>query len=246
MLIPLTRQQFDTLIPRIATSEQYQYCWGKAPDFLNRLLISVIGGVVVLALDYAFKGFFKLPLLLGGVTLGFYWFWSPILWASLRNAKYRRYPYCGFWQGEVLDVYVTNEVIGTEETVNKRGDLVVVQNRERCLNVEVGDDIGFSTLLKAPLRPEHRIISRGQAAQMLLLSSFPDLSRIARATDIYLPECRLWVSDYPFLRRDAFMQVSQRLSEPELDQPSWRSQSKRRQTAKRRTTNRRRSQRRSS
>ncbi len=230
MLIPLTRQQLETLIPLIATSEQYKYCWGKPQDFLKRLLISVIGGVGVLALDYALKGSFKLVLLMSGIMLGFYWMWAPILWASLRNAKYRRYPYCGFWQGEVLDIYVTNEVIGTEETVNKRGELVVVENRERCLNLEVGDDSGFATLLKAPLLSDHRIISRGQVAQMLLLSSFPDLSRIARGTDIYLPECRLWASDYPFLRRDSFIQVSQRLSDPPLDPPRRRSQSQPRQS----------------
>lgn len=212
MLIPLTRQQFDTLIPMIATAEQYRYSWGKLPEFLKRLLISVIGGVVVLCLNRILGDNFKLPNLLIGIMFGFYWLWAPILWASLQNAKYRRYPYCGFWQGEVLDVYVTNEIIGTEETVNNRGELVVVENRERCLNLEVGDETGFSTLLKAPLKQDHRIISRGQLAELLVLSSFPDLSRIARVTDVYLPECRLWVSDYPFLRRDAFVQVSQRLS----------------------------------
>lgn len=216
MLIPLTRQQFETLIPMIATAEQYRYCWGKLPEVVKRLLISVVGGVVVLLLNRVLGDNFKLPNLLLGIMVGFYWLWAPIFWASLQNAKYRRYPYCGFWQGEVLDVYVTNEVIGTEETVNNRGELVVVENRERCLNLEVGDETGFSTFLKAPLKQDHRIISRGQRAELVVLSSFPDLSRIARVTDVYLPECRLWVSEYPFLRRDAFVQVSQRLF-PELN-----------------------------
>jgi hypothetical protein len=60
---------------------------------------------------------------------------------------------------------------------------------------------------------------------MLVLSSFPDLRRISQVTDIYLPECRLWVSDYPYLRKDTFQEVSDRLqsqSEPPRRQRSRR------------------------
>jgi hypothetical protein len=234
MLIPLTRQQLEILIPTVATGVQYQYCWGKVPDFLRRLLISVMGGVIVLILNRVFEDF-KLLNLLIGVAFGFYWLWAPVLWASLRNAKYRRYPYCGFWQGEVLDVYITEELIGTEETVNNKGELVVVKNRERRLNLEVGDETGFSTTLQVPLQRDHRLISRGQIAEMLMLSTFPDLSRIAKFSDVYLPNCRLWVSDYPYLRRDAFVDVRTKLNPAEsrstrtkMKKPSRRRSSSRR------------------
>jgi len=42
MLIPITRQKFEQLIPLVATGTQYKYYWGKPFDFILRLLISVI------------------------------------------------------------------------------------------------------------------------------------------------------------------------------------------------------------
>jgi hypothetical protein len=208
MLVPLTRKKFEALMPLLATGNQYLYCWGKIPDLLARLLWSIIGGVVVLFLDRALDGAFKLLLIFLGVAAITYILWGPILKASLRNAEYRKLPYAGFWRGRVLDIYVTEELIGKEETVNKRGDLVIVENRENCLNLEVGDSTGFSTLIQVPLQREHRAIAIGDVAEMLVLSKVPDLSRIARVSDVYLPEQRLWVSGYPYLRRDAFVEVS--------------------------------------
>jgi len=124
---------------------------------------------------------------------------------------YRKYSYSGFWQGRVLDVFVTDDVIGTEETVNSRGELVIVENRERRLNLEVSDESGFQSQLQVPIRREYRSIDVGMVAQMLVVSNKPDLSRIAKTSDIYIPSLNLWVSDYPYLRRDLFVEVSRKL-----------------------------------
>lgn len=152
MLIPVTRKTFEKLIPPVATGAQYVYCWGKLSNLLRRLLVSVVGilGVILISafFNLGFEGF----QLVVGIIVGLYWLWGPVLWASLRNAEYRKYGYSGFWQGEVLDVYVSEELIGQEETVNKQGELVIVENRERRLNLEVGDASGFTTLLQAPLK----------------------------------------------------------------------------------------------
>jgi len=48
----------------------------------------------------------------------------------LRNGEYRKYKYSGFFRGRVLDVFITEELIGKEETVNNKGELVIVENRE--------------------------------------------------------------------------------------------------------------------
>lgn len=215
MLIPLTRQTFEQLIPLIATGPQYSYYWGKLPDFLKRLLISVVSVVVVLILGLVLgEGFEPLRFLLCIIT-GLYWFWSPIYWASRRNVEVRRYKYSGFWQGQVLDVFLTEELIGTEENVNNRGELVIVENRERRLNLEVTDESGFTTVLQVPLRRTHKGIVPGQIAQMVVMSNQPDLSRIAQTTDIYIPRLNIWVSDYPYLQREVFNQVSRRLTQTE-------------------------------
>lgn len=200
-------------MPVVATGDQYRYCWGKLSDVLRRVLISV-AGVVVVAIVRALIGEWFDPLIFTlGMGVAFYWLWGPVYLASRRNRELRRYRYSGFWQGEVLDVFVTEELIGTEETVNKRGELVVVENRERCLNLEIGDETGFYTKLQVPLKRDHRAIRPGDTAEMLVVSNRSDLGRIAQASDIYLSDYDLWVADYPFLQRQAFLEVSRRLGQ---------------------------------
>lgn len=225
MLVPLTRQKFEQLIPRIATGVQYRYCSGKSPDFLRRLLISVVAVVVIIVLAILLGQGFNLFSFLLGTVGALYWLWGPVFWASLRNAEYRRYKYSGFFRGRVLDVFVTEELIGKEETVSNRGDLVIVENRESRLNLEVGDETGFTTEIQVPLRREHNAIAPNQIVEMIVLSNKPDLSTIARVTDVFIPSRNLWVSDYPYLQRFMFVEVSRRIRN-DADQPRRRSQRK--------------------
>ncbi|MBM0741199.1 phosphate ABC transporter permease [Phormidium sp. CLA17] len=212
MLVPLTRKTFESLIPMIATGGQYAHFWGKLRDVLRRVLISVVGIFAIVLIRVLILQESNGILLFVGLTIGLYWIWGPILWASLRNLEYRRYGYAGFWQGRVTDIFLTEELIGTEENVNNRGELVIVENRERCLNLEVGDETGFTAQLRVPLKRYHRAIDLGDVAEMLVLSNRGDLGRIAQTTDIYIPDHNLWVSDYPYLQHDAFIDVSRRLS----------------------------------
>jgi hypothetical protein len=229
MLVPITRQKFEQLIPLIATGPQYAYFWGKFSNLLKRILISVISVVVVLILKAFFGSSFDGIGLLLGIIGSLYWLWGPIYWATLRNIEMRRYQYCGFWRGRVLDVFITEELIGKEESVNNRGELVIAENRERRLNIEVGDQTGFTCQLQAPLSRLHKGINRGQVAEMLLLSYQPDLETIANNTDIYIPSMNLWVSDYPYLQREVFVQVSRQLGKSgRADPPKRREQNKRR------------------
>ncbi len=229
MLIPITREKFEQLIPIIATGPQYAYFWGKIPDVIKRVLISVTGVAIVLLLGlFSGSGLYALRLLLG-IIAGLYWMWGPIFWATRRNLEMRRYQYGGFWRGRVADVFVTEELIGQEETVNNRGELVIVENRERRLNLDVEDETGFTTQLQVPLRRLHKGISRGQIAEMLVVSNQPDLARIAKTSDIYIPSLNLWVSDYPYLQRDFFSQASRQLNQLKNDAyPKDRVKTKRR------------------
>ncbi|WP_009633635.1 hypothetical protein [Synechocystis sp. PCC 7509] len=211
MLVPLTRQKFEQVIPRIASAEQYKYYWGKSADFLRRLLFSVVGVLVVLVLEFILGRSFGAVLFCVGLVCGLYWFWEPVYRAGLRNQKYRRYPYAGFFRGRILDIFLTEELISTEENVNEVGEFVLIENRERRLNLEVGDESGFMTTVQVPLRKEHKVIAKNQTVEMVLLSNSPDLSDIDEVTDLYIPSRKLWVSDYPCLQRDMFVDVSRRL-----------------------------------
>jgi hypothetical protein len=52
---------------------------------------------------------------------------------------------------------------------------------------------------------------------MLVVSDEPDLARIAKTSDIYIPRLDRWVSDYPYLQRETFTEVSRKLSRVDRD-----------------------------
>ncbi|MBK1990554.1 phosphate ABC transporter permease [Sphaerospermopsis aphanizomenoides BCCUSP55] len=222
MLVPLTRQKFEQIIPLIASGPQYKYYWGKFNNFLQRVLISVVTVVVI----FLIKSFFRLDfglVFVFGVFGAFFWLWYPVFQASIRNVKCRRYKYSGFFRGRVLDWWITEKLIGKQETVNNKGELVIIENREKRINLELGDDTGFSIEFDAPLRPTHKAIARGQVAEMVVMSNRPDLSSIEEFSNIYIPSRNLWVSDYPLVRQDLFNEVSLRLRENQQQKPRRRS-----------------------
>lgn len=214
MLVPITRTKFEQLIPILATGAQYQHCWGKWSDFLQRIIISIAAIAVVYTLlrflspdDVEWQA--PIPMVIGGL----YWWWIPIVLASRQNWQTRQFPYSGFWRGEVLDLYVTDNLVSEKETVDRKGNLVVIENIETRLNLELGDETGFSTEVSVPLKKAYKSISRGQTVEMLVMSYRPDLSSFAKISDVYLPDLNLWLSDYPYVRRDAFIDTSQRIDD---------------------------------
>ncbi|TAF14659.1 MAG: phosphate ABC transporter permease, partial [Nostocales cyanobacterium] len=135
-----------------------------------------------------------------------------------------RYKYSGFFRGRILDWWITEKLIGKQETVNNKGELVVIENREKRINLEIGDNTGFVVEFDAPLRAAHKAIARGQIAEMIVMSNSPDLSSIEEFSNIYIPSRNLWVSDYPFVREDLFTEMSTRLRNQQRDQPRRRRQ----------------------
>lgn len=201
----------EQLIPLIATGKQYNYYWGKWSDVLNRLLISVVGVVVVVILDVLLGDQGEALILLVGGIMSLYWLWCPVYQASRRNAANRRFKYAGFWRGRVLEVFLTEELIGEEETVNQRGELVIVENRERWINLVLGDETGFELQVQAPLQRIYKGIKPGQTAELLVLSNNLDLSQINKISDAYIPQQNIWVGQYPYIQRDVFIEVSRQL-----------------------------------
>ena len=210
MLVPITRSKFEELMPLMATGDQYRYFWGKPQDWLKRCLISVAALVVIFMMTSVIGEGIRLIL---GLIAGLYWFWGPVFWASLKNREIREYPYSGFWRGRVADVFISEDLIGTEESVDQSGQLVIVENRERRLNLELEDQAGVRINVQAPLQRSFRPIRPGDPAELLILSGRPDLSQIELVSDVFIPNHKLWVSDYPYLQHQLFEAVSRDLSD---------------------------------
>ena len=211
MLVPLTRKAFKQLIPLVATGTQYSFYWGKWRDLLQRLFLSLVLLIMAWLLGTLLvSGWLTIQFVFYIIT-GSYWLWAPILWASIKNMSCLNYQYCGFWRGRVLDIFTTEELVREEQTVNKFGELIIIKNKRRLINIEVGDNKGFKTTVKTLIDKLFQSVRPGDFAEMLVLSQVSNLSRIAKTTDVYLPQHNLWVGKYPYLRHDIFKQISKNL-----------------------------------
>lgn len=214
MITPLKRKNFDELIPAVPTYEQYQYYSGNGQNVFRRVAIS-IASVIIFTILYNRvhennpSSFAALAMFVCAALGGLYWMLEPVVLASIRNAKLRRFAYCGFWQAEVLDVYVSQEVLAREEKVDSRGRMDVSYDAESFLNIELGDETDFVTTLRLPMRRELKRVRPEQTVYMLLFSNDRRFGRVSRQTsDAYIPQYNLWVGDYPYLRRDAFIDLT--------------------------------------
>lgn len=211
MLIPLKREAIKDLIPPIATGSQYIYYWANVQTFLKNLFISFVGVLIFWLVGLLFGRVGEGLSLILRVIAGLYWLWSPIYWASVRNGKLRRYNYCGYWRGKILDIYLTEELVNQESAIDKLGRLIIVENRQKKFNLEIGDKSGFRATITAPLQRIYKAIKPGDSVEGLLLSNDPDLMRIAQITDVFIPRYKLWLGDYPYLRRDLFLEIRREL-----------------------------------
>lgn len=212
MLIPLKQDAINDLIPAIATGKQYAYYWANFPTLLKNLFISLIGVLFFWLLGSFFGRAGDNISLVFRIVMGLYWLWSPVYWASVRNNRFRRYRYCGFWRGKVLDVYLTEEIVKEESAIDKLGRVIIVENRRRLFNMEIADKTGFRVTITTPVKRIYKSINRGQAVEGLLLTNDPDFLNIAQITDVYIPRNKLWLGEYPYLRRDVFLDIRRELA----------------------------------
>jgi len=209
MLIPLKPGELPRLIPAVATGPQFNACSGSPRKLLQRLLISVIGGVLTLLISQtlAFRSQFAPVLLVAGVVLLLYVLWGPIVEAGRKNATLRRYPAAAIFEGEVADYFTKELVEGRQETTDRQGRLELVENRRTWLCLELEDEEGYLGTIRFPYDKKHKLIRRGMVVRCLVLSERKDFSRIGALSDAWLPQLKLWVGDYPYLLRPAFEEL---------------------------------------
>ena len=208
MLIPLRQNELDKLIPSVATSNQFTSALGNPRKILQRVIISSIGGVVTLLISQSqvTSQFYSMWLILGVVFL-LYLLWGPILEASRKNAKLKKYSFAAIFEAEIIDIYTQERVEDSQEQANKMGQLELVENRRRWLVLEIGDEDGYLSKIEFPLENKHQPISQGSLIRGLIFSNNKDFSNILNISDAWLPRKRLWVGEYPFLLKPAFEEL---------------------------------------
>jgi hypothetical protein len=209
MLIPLKPGELVRLIPAVATGPQFNACSGNPRTLLQRLLISVIGGVLSLLISQtlAFRSQFSPVLLVAGFVFLLYILWGPIVEAGRRNATLRRYPAAAIFEGQVADLYTRELVEERREQADRSGRLELVENRRTWLTLELEDEEGYLGQLRFPYDKKHQLIRPGMVVRALVLSERKDFSRIGALSDAWLPQLKLWVGEYPYLLRPAFEEL---------------------------------------
>jgi hypothetical protein len=209
MLIPLKPGELQRLIPAVATGPQFQACCGDPGKLLQRVLISVIGGVITLLISQtlAFNSRFSSLWLVAGVILLLYLLWGPIVEAGRRNAALRRYPAAALFEGRVAEVFNREVIEDKREQADRSGRLELVENRRTWLCLELEDGDGYLGQLRFPMEKKHKAIRRGMVVRCLVLSERADFSRIGAFSDGWLPQLKLWVGEYPYLLRPAFEEL---------------------------------------
>ena len=209
MLIPVSPAEFNRLIPPVATGPQFNACSNDPRKLLQRVLISVIGGVLTLLVSQtlAFNSRFSSLWLVAGVILVLYILWGPILEASRRNAALRRYPAAAIFEGRVADLFTREVVEERHEQADRSGRLELVENRRTWLCLELADEDGYLGQVRFQFEKKHQLIRRGMLIRCLVLSERRDFSRIGALSDAWLPQAKLWVGEYPYLLRPAFEEL---------------------------------------
>jgi hypothetical protein len=209
MLIPLRPGELPRLIPAVATGPQFNACSGNPRNLLQRVLISVIVGVISLLVSQtlAFRSQFAPVLLVVGVVALLYVLWGPILEAGRRNATLRRYPAAAIFEGQVADLFTQELLEERREQADRSGRLQMVENRRTWLTLELEDEDGYLGRVRFPMEKKHQQIRRGMVVRTLVLSDRKDFSRISALTDVWLPQVRLWAGEYPYLLRPAFEEL---------------------------------------
>jgi hypothetical protein len=209
MLIPLRPGELPRLVPAVASGPQFMAASGTPRRLLQRVLISVIGGVISLLVSQTllFRSQGGPIFLVVGFVFLLYVLWGPIVEASRRNGVLRRYPAAALFEGVVADLYTREVVEERREQANRQGRLELVENRRTWLCLELGDEEGYLGQIRFPMEKKHQQIRRGMAVRALVLSERRDFSRIGAITDAWLPQPNLWVGEYPYLLRPAFEEL---------------------------------------
>ena len=208
MLIPISLNQVSKIVPSVATGGQFKYALGDPRKILQRLIISSIGGVItfLISVSQDRNQTYSLWLLLC-VLFFLYILWGPILEASKKNLKFRRFKVFSIFDGFVSDIYQLEKVESSREQTNRYGRLELIEKKRTWLVLELEDEEGYLGKISFPMENKHSFLKKGENVRCLVSSDSRNFNSKLVLTDAWLPDLNLWVGDYPYLLRPAFEEI---------------------------------------
>ena len=208
MLIPIKSNQVSKLIPSVATGGQFKYTLGNPRKILQRLIISSIGAAITLVIgNNQFGNQTDVLWLILCLSFALYILWGPILEASKKNLKFRRFKFFSIFDGFVSDIYQLEKVESSREQTNRYGRLELIEKKRTWLVLELEDEEGYLGKISFPMENKHSLLKKGENVRCLVSSDSRNFNSKLVLTDAWLPDLNLWVGDYPYLLRPAFEEI---------------------------------------
>jgi hypothetical protein len=201
----LTSEELDRVLPVVPFSQQATYFSGSATENIQRWGASLAATVVLSKIALIAAGTLTWPL------------WWPWALAAKRNFGLRRSSgNGGLWRTQILDIIITGrpkpKFGGGSDSIGDEGSAAKAKRSffttMRTTKLLIGDPGGAQTELVLPYDARHDRLMPGQPAEMIVLSSAPTFESFKAVPEVYLPFASLWVSEYPHLARNEFLELS--------------------------------------
>ena len=208
MLIPIKVNQVSKLIPSVATGSQFKHALGNPRKILQRVIISSIGAAITLVIgNNQFGNQTDVLWLILCLAFALYILWGPILEASRKNLKYKKFKYFSIFDGIISDIYKVERVESSREQTNRYGRLELIENKRIWLTIELEDEDGYLSKISFPMENKHSQLIKGLRVRCLVSSNQRNFNGKVFLTDAWVPEINLWVGEYPYLLRPAFEEI---------------------------------------
>lgn len=187
----LNAQELDRVLPVLPFAAQADYFSGGAAQSVQRWGTSLALTVVLS----------KVALLAAtSLTWPLWWPWAR---AANKNMGIRnQVQYGGIWRTKLLEVSTSGRPRPS------RNSSAPMYTTMKTTSVLLGDKDGAQTELSLPYDARFNILAPNQAAEVLVLSDSASFDSFRAVKDVYLPESGLWLSEYPFIDRSEFLELS--------------------------------------
>jgi len=219
MLLELTPEECEAVIPLVPTRLQYAAYWSDALKSVGRIITAILVGVALLVLSRAFgEGSFlgAVSFLAGFLSLLYPFLWGPLYTISRRQMAFREIPYGGLFFGQVLSTRRYEVVVEERKKLDEDGELYIEEVRERQFEMEIGDETGVTYRVRARDDPRYRRIVKKQSVLALVKAYSRDLRRRPTLSEVYVVKLGEWVGDVSYLDREAFLELADELLALEL------------------------------
>eukprot|EP00191_Tetraselmis_sp_GSL018_P023362 CAMPEP_0177625052 /NCGR_PEP_ID=MMETSP0419_2-20121207/29867_1 /TAXON_ID=582737 /ORGANISM="Tetraselmis sp., Strain GSL018" /LENGTH=472 /DNA_ID=CAMNT_0019125919 /DNA_START=460 /DNA_END=1879 /DNA_ORIENTATION=+ len=178
----LEPEDANSLIPAAPLPEQYSYYQGR--NLVQSVGLSFVVGLAANAFTQA------APLAVGAASFPFL---APLLLATARNLPMRRFPYCGN---------------------ARRGRRVAAgaprQLRRQSRGPRAGPigDSGARARLQLETAAPSSAVQPGDRVEAVVVANDLELNSFKVVRELFLPDAGIWLSEYPFINRQAFQYLS--------------------------------------